>query len=138
MWTQRVAKLPFCAPSPITPTTPKESKNIEWVVKLVLLVGRQIGLPSVNFLIVMFLFLWFCMTTYNFFPHVEEEGAQLRLGCQGSYKLDDGSEGEECAVEANGIPVAGKPSQEEVPRRRALSPGLREVRCIRMDVEHHV
>ena len=47
-------------------TTTTKSKNI-------CPVGLQIGLPSFNFLMVMFCFIWFCMATYNLIPHVEED-----------------------------------------------------------------
>ena len=51
-----------CDESEKQQATPMKSKNIP-----------QICLPSVNFLIVMFPFIWFGMTTRNFIPHVEED-----------------------------------------------------------------
>jgi hypothetical protein len=63
-----------------------------------------------------------------------EEGTQLGFGGGCGDEFEYGAEGEDGAIEADGLIVAWQPAKEEVARCPALGSPCGEVGCIRVNV----
>ena len=69
---------------------------------------------------------------------IEEEGTEFGLCCGRHDELEDGTEAEDGTVYSDGLVVLGDGAEEEVAADTAACFWLREIGCIRMDIQYHI